>query len=214
MKPAVALVHAAQRSVALGLNQGASGNISTRLDTGHFLISPSGARLDELHPERLALLPLGDEVGAGQPSSEWRLHRDIYCARPDVGAVLHTHSRFATTLACLREDLPAVHYLIAAAGTALVRCSRYATFGTAELSAAAVEALGSAGACLLANHGLVAVGSTVDEALEVACDIETVAEWYCRARAVGTPILLDDKEMEDALAGFRDYRAARTKPSA
>lgn len=214
MTPAVALVHVAHRSVALGLNQGTSGNISVRLDNDQFLISPSGVRLDELHPERLALLGLGDEAAVGQPSSEWRLHRDIYRARDDVGAILHTHSRFATTLACLREDLPAVHYLIAAAGTSMVHCSRYATFGTAELSAAAVDALGSTGACLLANHGLVATGSTAAEALEVACDVESVAEWYCRAKAVGQPILLDDKEMEDALAGFRHYRAANTKPLA
>lgn len=214
MTPAAALVWAGVRSVALGLNQGTSGNLSARIGNGQFLISPSGVGLDELQPDQLVALSLADDTADGPASSEWRLHRDIYRARPDVRAVIHTHSRFATTLACLREDLPAVHYLIAAAGTAVVRCSRYATFGTPELSSAAVAALGSAGACLLANHGVVAVGATITEALGVACDIESVAEWYWRARALGAPIILSDKEMEDALAGFRRYRLARTKPPA
>ena len=215
MTPPVAegLVTAARRSVVLGLNQGTSGNISVRQADGAFLISPSGIRLDALQAADLVSLSLAGEPEPGRASSEWRLHRDIYRARPDVGAVLHTHSRFATTLACLRQELPAVHYLIATAGTGVVRCSRYATFGTAALSDAAVSALGSAGACLLANHGLVAVGATPDQALEVACEVEAVAEWYWRASAIGTPILLDDKEMEDALARFHDYRAGRTKQS-
>lgn len=213
MTPPVAegLIAAARRSVVLGLNQGTSGNISVRQADGAFLISPSGIRLDALQAADLVSLSLEGEPEPGRASSEWRLHRDIYRARPDVGAVLHTHSRFATTLACLRQELPAVHYLIAAAGTSVVRCSRYATFGTAALSEAAVSALGSAAACLLANHGLIAVGATPDQALEVACEVEAVAEWYWRASAIGTPILLDDKEMNDALARFRDYRAGRTK---
>ncbi len=215
MTPPVAegLIAAARRSMVLGLNQGTSGNISVRQAGGGFFISPSGIRLDALEVADLVSLSLESEPEPGRASSEWRLHRDIYRVRPDVGAVLHTHSRFATTLACLRRDLPAVHYLIAAAGTDVVRCSRYATFGTAALSEAVVSALGSGGACLLANHGLVAVGATPDQALDVACEVEAVAEWYWRASAIGTPILLDDKEMEDALARFRDYRAERTKQS-
>ncbi|MEK6597779.1 MAG: class II aldolase/adducin family protein, partial [Gemmatimonadota bacterium] len=139
MKPPIAelLIAAARRSMVLGLNQGTSGNISVRQADGGCLISPSGTRLDELQAADLVSLSLEGEPEPGRASSEWRLHRDIYRARPEVGAVLHTHSRFATTLACLRQELPAVHYLIAAAGTDVVRCSRYATFGTAALSEAA-----------------------------------------------------------------------------
>lgn len=201
---ALQLVEAARRSVALGLNHGTAGNLSVR--TGEaFLITPTGAPLDQVAVDDLVRVDLAAESAPARASSEWRLHRDIYRARPDAGAVVHTHSRFATTLACLRLDLPAVHYMVAVAGTGVVRCAEYATFGTAELSRAAVAALGTAHACLLANHGVVAIGAGSDMALRVAGEVERVAEWYWRARAIGSPKPLSEQEMAEVFDRFRDY---------
>lgn len=200
------LVAAARRSVAIGLNQGTSGNLSVRVGGG-FLITPTGMACDGIEASDLVTMTAQGEVSGDSrsPSSEWRLHRDLYLARPDVGAVVHAHPRFATTLACRRQDLPAVHYLIAAAGSSVVRCAPYATFGTGELSRVALEALGESRACLLANHGLVAVGRDLDQALAVAADVELVAEYYWRAALGGVPVVLSDREMADALARFKTY---------
>jgi L-fuculose-phosphate aldolase len=192
--------------VAIGLNQGTSGNLSVRIGEG-FLITPTGMACDGIERSDLVAMTAEGEVSGGtrSPSSEWRLHRDIYLARPGVGAVVHAHPRFATTLACRRQDLPAVHYLIASAGSAVVRCSTYATFGTEQLSLVALEALGESRACLLANHGLVAVGRDLDQALAVAADVELVAEYYWRAAQGGVPVILSDQEMTEALARFKTY---------
>jgi L-fuculose-phosphate aldolase len=201
-----ALVAAAHRSVALGLNHGTSGNLSVRAPTG-FLITPTGMACDALTTGDLVAVSGDGTVASGQhaPSSEWQLHRDLYAVRPDFGAIVHAHPRFCTTLACLREDLPPVHYMIAVTGSDRVRCSGYATFGTPELSAAAVAAIGSSRAGLLANHGLVTGGESLAEALRVAAEVETVAEYWWRARAVGTPALLSPEEMAAALARFSRY---------
>ncbi|HSR14555.1 MAG TPA: class II aldolase/adducin family protein, partial [Gemmatimonadales bacterium] len=121
------------------------------------------------------------------------------------GAVVHAHSRFATTVSCLGQDLPAVHYMLAAAGTSRVRCAPYAVFGSAELAAAAVAAVGDSRACLLGNHGLVAAGADLAEALRVAAEVEAVAEYWWRARAVGTPAILTEEEMAEAIRRFRTY---------
>jgi L-fuculose-phosphate aldolase len=122
-----------------------------------------------------------------------------------VAAVVHAHPVFATTIACLREDLPAVHYMLAISGAAVVRCAEYATFGTEALARNAVAALAGSQACLLANHGLVAVGGGIDAALRVATEVEAVAELAWRARQVGTPVILDDTEMARVLEKFRGY---------
>lgn len=200
------LLEAARRSVAAGLNHGTTGNLSVRMGQG-FLITPTGMPCDQLGAEDL--VPVDAEgvaaPGGRRPSSEWRLHRDIYGARPDVAAIVHAHPVFATTLACLRLDLPAVHYMLAAAGAATLRCAGYATFGTSELSRAAVEALGAAGACLLANHGLVAVGAHPPAAVRVALEVEHVAELYWRARQIGEPVILSEAEMAEVRERFRDY---------
>ena len=200
------LLEAARRTVALGLNQGTSGNVSVR-DGDGFLITPTGMACDALAAPDLVKVSSDGTVALGQraPSSEWRLHRDVYLARPAVGAVVHAHPRFGTTLACRRQHLPAVHYLIAVTGASVVRCSAYATFGTEALSAAALEALGSSRACLLANHGMVAVGRDLDEAVQVASEVELVAEYYWRASQGGEAIVLSEKEMADALERFRSY---------
>jgi L-fuculose-phosphate aldolase len=204
----VALLDAARRTEALGLNHGATGNLSCRSGSG-MLITPTAVPYHRLDPASLVSLAFDGTVnGAGQPSSEWRLHAAVYLARPDIGAVVHTHSRFATTIACLREDLPAIHYMVAETGAASVRCAPYAPFGSDHLADLAVAALGPSRACLLANHGLVAAGAGLEEALRVALEVETVAEYWWRARAIGSPVLLTETEMADALARFRDYGAS------
>lgn len=200
-----ALLEAARRTEALGLNHGATGNVSVRSADG-MLITPTAVPYGRLDAAGLVAIGLdGTVAGTGTPSSEWRLHAAIYLARADLGAIVHTHSRFATTSACLREDLPAVHYMLAVTGATRVRCAPYAPFGSAELADLAVVALGEARACLLGNHGLVAAGADLEEALRVAVEVETVAEYWWRARAVGAPVLLGDDEMAEAIARFRSY---------
>ena len=190
------LLAAARRLSGTGANAGTSGNLSARIDQG-YLVTPSAMAYDMMHPEDLVFMGYDWTHGGGQrpPSSEWRLHRDLYAARPEVGAVVHAHSPFATTLACLHRGIPAFHYEVALAGGADIRCGRYATFGTQELSNAVLEAMQGRTACLLANHGIVAVGPTVESALELAEKVEALARMYWQALQVGEPVLLDEVEM-------------------
>jgi L-fuculose-phosphate aldolase len=200
-----ALLDISRRCVVAGLNHGATGNLSVRTGAG-FLITPSGIPADGLaEASMIELAPDGSALEPGTPSSEWRLHAAIYAARPDAGAIVHAHPPFSTTIACLREDIPPVHYMLAIAGAHQVRCSRYATFGTRELSEAAVEALGATRACLLASHGLVTMGPDLETAFRIALEVETVAEYWWRARSVGTPVVLSEREMAEALERFRSY---------
>jgi len=201
------LIATAQAMHRDGLAPGTSGNVSART-RGGMLITPSGVAYEQLQPSDVCELdPSGAPLGPRRlpPSSEWRLHLDIYAARPEIASIVHTHSRFATTLSCLRRDLPAVHYMIAVAGGPTVRCARYATYGTAELAGAAAEALVGRLACLLANHGLVALGASLPAALRVAREIELVAEEYLRALQVGQPFILPDEEIALVVDKFRDY---------
>jgi L-fuculose-phosphate aldolase len=193
---------AAQRE---GLNRGASGNLSVRCGDG-FLITPSGMSATDQTAEDVVLMDMdGNAQGTRKPSSEWRFHRDLYVARPEFGAVLHAHSTFATTLACLGRDIPPFHYMIAAAGGKTIRCAPYATFGTQELSDHALTAMEGRKACLLANHGLLVAESSLERALALAVEVESLCEQYCRALQIGTPILLPDKEMEVVLEKFKTY---------
>ncbi len=193
---------------ASGLNQGTSGNISVRRGDA-MLITPSGVLYDEMTPDMIALMPLGREDGSHQgplkPSSEWRFHLDILRARPDIGAVVHTHSTYATALAIARRSIPACHYMVAAFGGGDVRCSSYARFGTKELSNAALVALDGRNGCLLANHGAIAVGSTLDKAMWLAVELETLAKQYLLSLQIGGPVLLTEREIEEALSGFASY---------
>ncbi len=200
------IIETARRSVSAGLTYGTSGNVSVRVPEG-FLVTPTGVPYDQLQPSDIVLL---DAAGKGEPrqrkpSSEWRIHRDIYVARPDAGAVVHVHPTFATTISCLRRDLPAVHYMLAAAGGAPVRCAAYATFGTQELSDAVLAALEGRHACLMANHGLVAIAPDLDCALTTAVEVEKVSEVYWRALSVGSPVVLDEAEMARVMEAFKDY---------
>ena len=202
------IVAQAQRMNALGINQGTSGNISARCgDT--MLITPSATPYDDMRPSDVASMPLAHEEGAWtgplKPSTEWRFHRDILRARPDAGAVVHTHATYCTTLAILRREIPAVHYMIAAFGGTTVRCAPYATFGTAELAAHAVAALEGRHACLLANHGMIVVGVTLAKAMWLAVELETLAKQYYLSLQIGEPTILSDAEIAETARGFATY---------
>lgn len=207
------VVAAARGLNASGVNRGTSGNVSARWRDG-FVVTPSGFPYERMTPADLVVMSLdGEARGRLAPSTEWPFHAAIYAARPDVGAVVHAHSEAAMALACLRRGLPPFHYMVAVAGGPDVRCAPYATFGTPALAAHAVEALEGRRACLLANHGQVAVGASPAAALRLAVEVESLCATYLRALAVGTPVLLTDAEMAEALAKFSTYgTATRTPP--
>ena len=200
------LVVAARRLGAAGMNPGRSGNLSARVPGG-FVITPSGAPYGTLNPDDLVFLEPEGEHGGGQrrPSTEWRLHGTLYERDKATGAIVHTHSPYATTLACLGRGIPAFHYEVAFAGGHDIRCAPYATFGTPALSDRAAEALIDRKACLLANHGAVAVGPTLEAAVELAEKVESLARLYWQALQVGEPKILDGAEMDRVLARFVDY---------
>ena len=200
-----AVVAAARRLGPLGINQGTSGNVSVRAGDG-LLVTPSGIPYDELTPGQIVWMDLeGRFEGDWLPSSEWRFHCDILRARPDLNAVVHTHAVHATALACHGKGIPAFHYMVAAAGGRDIRCAPYATFGTAELSANAVLALDGRRACLLANHGIIACGYTLNDAVALAAEVETLASMYLKALEIGPPDELDDAEMGRILRKFATY---------
>ncbi|HEY2970361.1 MAG TPA: class II aldolase/adducin family protein [Casimicrobiaceae bacterium] len=197
---------------ARGLNRGKSGNVSARFDDG-FLVTPTGMAYESTQPvDIVAMTQEGSARGPRLPSSEWRFHRDIYAARREVGAVVHAHSPFATSIACLGRGIPSFHYMIAVAGGKDIRCAAYATFGTQQLSDHALGALEGRKACLLANHGMIAVGASLTAALALAVEVESLAEQYWRALQIGTPNLLSDVEMEIVLEKFRTYGQPDTTP--
>ena len=188
-----------------GLNRGTSGNISCR-EEDHFLITPSGVPVAQMQPERIVAMDFsGKVIGSGKASSEWHFHLDLLKSRPELNAIVHTHSPHATALACLREDLPPFHYMIAIAGGDSIRCAPYALFGTEALSAHAVQAMKDRKACLLANHGLIAAGRDLEEAMAVAIEIESLCEQYLIARQSGKPVLLSSEEMQAVIERFRSY---------
>ena len=188
--------------------RGSSGNVSARIDGG-FLITPSGVPYDVTKSDDIvAVNDDGEARGRLAPSSEWRFHREIYRDRPELHAIVHTHSPFATTLACLDRGIPAFHYMVAIAGGKDIRCAPYATFGTQELSDRALVALEGRQACLLANHGMIAVGSSLAKALALAVEVEALAEQYWRALQIGAPNLLSDAEMDIVLKKFQTYGQA------
>ena len=193
---------------ASGLNQGTSGNISAR-HGDVMLITPSATPYDALRPAMIAAMPLNGKNGAFEgplkPSSEWRFHFDILNARPDVGAIVHTHSTYATVLAINRRAIPACHYMIATFGGNDVRCSGYARFGTQALSDLALIALKDRKACLLANHGMIATGASLDRAMYVAQELETIARQYYLALTLGGAVILSDAEIEEARQAFAGY---------
>ena len=212
-----AVIATAREMNAIGINRGKSGNVSARWRNAKFdgyLITPSGMPYAAIGPADVVAMPIDGQSAAGRgrrrPSSEWRFHRDIYRARPDAAAIVHTHPPFATSLACLRRGIPAFHYMVAVAGGDDIRCAPYATFGTQALSDHAVAALEARRACLLANHGMIVIGASLAAALALAVEVETLAEMYWRARQLGEPVLLPASEMKVVVAKFRTYGQPRS----
>lgn len=194
-----------------GVNQGTSGNISVRIEDG-FLITPSGVPYDEMKPEDIVVMKLdASHKGPRKPSTEWRFHRDIMEKKPEVGAVIHLHSMFCTSLSMLRREIPAVHYMIAAAGGPTVPCVPYVTWGTQQLADYIVGALQNRHACLLSNHGMVCVGPNLKKAAWLAVEIETLAAQYWRALQAGVPYVLPDEEIANVMERFKSYGQADAK---
>lgn len=199
------LIATARTMQTAGLNKGTSGNVSVRQGQG-FLITPTGLPYADLVADDIPLMALdGSHTGRRKPSSEWRFHRDLYASRPEVGAVLHAHSPFAVSLACLRREIPPFHYMIARFGGDTIRCSDYAIFGSQALSTAALAALESRKGCLLANHGLLVAGRDLAEAFALAVELEELCEQYWRACQLGEPVLLSAVDMADVLEKFKGY---------
>lgn len=200
-----ALLQAMQAMARNGLNTGTAGNASVRCEQD-MLITPSGIPAGELSAELMVRVdPLGNCQGACKPSSEWRMHSGILQARPDINAVVHCHSRFATTLACAHRTIPPLHYMTAITGGAEIRLAPYATFGSQELADHIVQTLDGRLGCLMANHGQIAVGATVAEAMAIAEEIETQASWYHGTLAIGGPQVLSDHAMDAVLEQFKGY---------
>jgi L-fuculose-phosphate aldolase len=203
-----AIVAKARLMNASGLNQGTSGNISARYQDV-MLITPSATPYDTMTPEMIAAMPLDGEYGAWtgplKPSTEWRFHFDITKSRPDVGAIVHAHPTYSTVLAIARKEIPACHYMIAAFGGTTVRCADYARYGTKELSEFALKALEGRTACLLANHGSIAVGSSLDKAMWLAVELETIARQYYLSLLLGQPFILSDEQIAETAQAFTTY---------
>jgi len=206
------LLHISQQLVTLGLNRGTAGNVSVRADNADgragFLITPSGLAVDKMSSSDMVWMDFsGNATGVHPPSSEWRFHRDILQQKPQVNAVIHTHSIYASTFSTFRKDMPPFHYMIALAGGDSIRCAPYALFGSQQLSDNAIEALKDRKACLLANHGMIAVGETLEKALDITQEVETLCEQYLLALQVGEPHILSRQEMLDVLEKFKTYGA-------
>lgn len=201
------IIEAALEMEHLGLTRGSSGNISLRTEAG-FLVTPSGMPPRTLQPEDLVEMAMdGSWSDSRKPSSEWRFHRDIYAARPEIAAIVHSHPPFGIALASHGRGIPAFHYMVAMAGGRDIRCAPYATYGTQELSDYAVTALEGRFACLLANHGMIACGQNLERAMALAVEVESLAEGYWRALQIGEPILLDEAEMAVVIEKFKSYGA-------
>jgi L-fuculose-phosphate aldolase len=199
------IVAAMRDLLTLGLSQGTSGNVSVRAGDG-FLVTPSGIPAETLRPEDIVAMQFdGGFTHPLAPSSEWHFHRDILAARPDVNAVVHAHPTHCTAFAICGRDIPAVHYMIAAAGGPTVRCAPYAPYGTEALSAAALTALEGRMACLLANHGMIAIGSDLRKALWLAVEVEALCRQYAVALQVGNPVVLPDDEIWRTVERFKSY---------
>ncbi len=197
------LAETCRRMNQAGINQGTSGNLSVRCGDG-FLVTPSSLPYETMKPADILRMGFdGSYEGKHRPSSEWRFHRDILREREDVNAVLHCHSVYATTLAVHHKAIPAFHYMVGVAGGSTIRCARYATFGTQALSDAALEALDGRLACLLGQHGQIALGKTLAGALWLAVEVETLSRMYVQALPLGEPPVLPEEEMARVLEQMR-----------
>ena len=203
-----AIVAKARWMNASGLNQGTSGNISARYNDV-MLITPSATAYDAMTPQTIAAMPLDGEYGSWtgplKPSTEWRFHLNIMKSRPDVGAVAHTHSNYATVLSIARKEIPACHYMMAAFGGTTIRCADYARYGSKELADHALKALEGRNGCLLANHGMIALGADLDRAMWLAVELETIARQYYLSLALGDPFILTEEQIAETTRAFSTY---------
>jgi len=191
-----------------GLNQGNSGNISVRFGD-RMLITPTSIPYEEMTPDMIASMPIDGDYGSydgpKKPSSEWRFHLDIMKARPAVNSVVHTHASFSTILAIARKPIPACHYMIAAFGGDDVRVAGYARYGTKELSAHVLAALEGRNGCLMANHGMLTVGSSLKKAMWRAVELETIAKQYYHTLLIGGPVILSAEQIGETMESFASY---------
>jgi len=204
-----ALLGTAMAMNRTGLNQGTAGNLSLRLSTDDFLLTPSALSYESCSAADLVRMNMaGERVdGFRRPSSEWRIHRDIYLDRSEAGAILHAHPPWCTTLACLEREIPPFHYMVAVAGGVSISCAPYAVFGSRELSQNVLAALsGGRCACLLAHHGMVCYARDLDSVLELAIEVENLAMIYVQALQVGEVPLLSATEMAEVQQRFREYK--------
>lgn len=207
------LVTTARRMSELGLTPGMSGNVSVRTGSG-LLVTPSGMPYGALTAEDLVDLKADGTARPGQrtPTTEWQLHRDLLAARPEVNAIVHTHSLFCTAISCLRRAIPGIHYMVALSGGDEIPCADYATYGSAELAVNVVRALGEGRACLMANHGMVAVGDSLASALRLAAETETLAAQYWHACQLGQPVVLGREELARVRHQFASYGQRKKRP--
>ena len=190
-----------------GLTNGTAGNVSIfNREEGLVAISPTGVNYSELTPEMISIVDLNGKLIEGlKPSSELEMHMILYRNREDVNAVIHTHPVYTTVLACLRQDLPAIDYMIAVTGATKVKCAEYASYGTKELAENAYKAMGSSLAVILANHGLTTAGKDIANAFNITVQVEYISNLYIKARNIGEPIILPDNEMNSMLERFKTY---------
>jgi L-fuculose-phosphate aldolase len=208
-----AMIDACVNMNRTGINQGTAGNLSVRWKSG-LMITPSGVPYDEMTVDDIVYMNMdGSYKHQRAASSEWRFHRDILQARGDVNAVVHAHPVHATAFAICGMEIPAVHYMIAAAGGPTIRCAPYETYGTEELSKAVLEALSGRTCALIANHGMIATGPDLREAMWLAVELETLCKQYAIALQIGTPRVLEDGEIEKTIEKFKEY-GLRRKPRA
>jgi L-fuculose-phosphate aldolase len=201
------IVEYGKKLISHNLTRGTGGNISIyNREENLMAMSPSGIDYFETKPEDVVIMTIDGKIidGARKPSSEYDMHRIFFLRRQDVNAVVHTHSAYATSIACMNWDIPAVHYLIGYSGNN-VRCTKYETFGTWELAEKALEGMRDRYAVLLGNHGLLAAGSDIDYAFNTAEEIEFIAEVYYRTRCLGNPVILSNGQMEIVLEKFKTY---------
>ncbi|MDE0050250.1 MAG: class II aldolase/adducin family protein [Rhodospirillales bacterium] len=205
-----AVIDAARRMNALGLNHGTSGNVGYRAGK-RFLVTPSGLDYDAMTPADIVEMGFdGSHAGTRRPTSEWRFHRDILASRPDVDAVLHSHAVHCTALAVHGMEIPAVHYMVAAAGGTAIRCAPYRTPTTQALSDVALPALAGRRACLLQNHGVIVLGETPDACVNLLVEVEYLAELYIRTLAIGAatgndPKIISQRKMAEVLEIMKTY---------
>jgi L-fuculose-phosphate aldolase len=204
------LVSVMRRMTESGLNRGTSGNASARWGEG-LLITPSGVPSEQITPESIVRLDASGRAEAGslKPSSEWQMHQGIYLQRADAQAVVHCHSRYATTLACAGRTIPSLHYMVGVSGKTTIPLAPYALFGSQALADTVLASLAGGLACLMANHGLITLGRDLDRALVIAEQVEEQAAVYWGTLLIGGPTLLSSQQMAEVFEQFKAHRGYR-----